>query len=357
MKKMYVAAASVALLSIYSIAAFAQAPAAAPAAAPAQGGAAAPGAAPRTPTPRPPGPGGAIAETPGQSIVNGVQTKTPNYVDAWAVQDVVDNLPTAPPARPKQPRKVLVLATPKGFAHSSIPITATVVTLLGQHTGAWTTDIIWDQKEFTAQKLAGYDVLFLDNTTGTFLDDPNDAAGTAARRAALLNFVRSGKGLAGTHAATDSYHQGINGLWPEFNKLIGGYFKYHWNYPTKITVKIDDPRSPINAGFEGKPFSVHEEVYTFAQDSFSRKNVHVLTSVDYSKMSAEDKAKEPAATKRTDGDYAISWIKKEGQGRVFYSSLGHAHPMFFNPAYLKQLIAGIQYAAGDLAADDSPSVR
>ena len=35
----------------------------------------------------------------------------------------------------------------------------------------------------------------------------NDAAATAARRKALLDFVRGGKGLAGIHAATDSYHQ------------------------------------------------------------------------------------------------------------------------------------------------------
>src|ERR1700675_4882612 len=38
-----------------------------------------------------------------------------------------------------------------------------------------------------------------------FLDDP-DPSVTAARRAAFLNFVRGGKGVAGIHAATDSYH-------------------------------------------------------------------------------------------------------------------------------------------------------
>ncbi len=31
---------------------------------------------------------------------------------------------------------------------------------------------------------------------------------TAARRAAFLNLVRGGKGVAGIHAATDSYHAG-----------------------------------------------------------------------------------------------------------------------------------------------------
>ena len=74
-------------------------------------------------------------------------------------------------------------------------------------------------------------------------------------------------------------------------------------------------------------------------------------------MSAEDKAKEPAATKRTDGDYGISWIRREGKGRVFYEAHGHMHHVFAITPWIEHLIAGIQYAAGDLEADDSPSVK
>jgi type 1 glutamine amidotransferase len=122
-------------------------------------------------------------------------------------------------------------------------------------------------------------------------------------------------------------------------------------------VKIDDPKNPINAGFGGKPFIIHDEIYTFAQDSFSRKNVRVLTSLDYAKMSDADKAQEPAATRRTDGDYALSWIRREGKGRVFYEVLGHSEHVMAMPAILKQITAGIQYAAGDLAVDDSPSQK
>ena len=87
--------------------------------------------------------------------------------------------------------------------------------------------------------------------------------------------------------------------------MIGGYFKFHWNDPQHITVKVDDPKSPLTAMFNGQGFEIGDETYTFAQESFSRDNVHVLTSVDYAKMSAEDKAKEPTPA-RTDHDYALS---------------------------------------------------
>ena len=32
-------------------------------------------------------------------------------------------------------------------------------------------------------------------------------------------------------------------LWPDFNKIIGGYSKFPWVHPKLITVKIDDPRA------------------------------------------------------------------------------------------------------------------
>jgi type 1 glutamine amidotransferase len=121
-------------------------------------------------------------------------------------------------------------------------------------------------------------------------------------------------------------------------------------------VKIDDPKSPLTQMFHGE-FTVHDEVYTFVQDSFSRKRVHVLTSVDYSKMSDADKAKEPAATKRTDGDYGLSWIRHEGKGRVFYEALGHSEHIYAMTPIMEHLLAGIQYVLGDLPANDSPSVK
>jgi type 1 glutamine amidotransferase len=146
--------------------------------------------------------------------------------------------------------------------------------------------------------------------------------------------------------------------------MIGGYFKWHWLYPTQITVKIDDPTSPINAPFatmnqqtgtrQARPFAVVDEVYTFNEESWSRERAHVLTSIDYAKMPAEVKALEPAP-QRTDHDYALSYLVREGKGRVFIEVLGHDESIYKQPAMLAHILAGMQYALGDLQADDSPS--
>ena len=277
-------------------------------------------------------------------------------------------LPEKPAAAPQGLRRVLVLGRAPGFVHSSIPLSAKMVEYLGDKTGAWMTTITYDAAAITPENLKHYDTIFLASTTGEFLDDPNNKDVTATRRQALLDFVKGGKGLAGVHAATDSYHMNerpttpdapakMTGTWPEFNEMIGGFFKYHWTYPTLIPIKIDDPKSPLTAMFPARGYEAVDETYTFAQDSFSRKRVHVLTSVNYTRMSAEDKAKEPVGTRRTDGDYALSYIQRVGTGRVFYQAHGHDEKIYYSRPFLAHMLAGIQYAIGDLQADDSPSVK
>lgn len=365
----------------------------------------------------------------------GPQNQTPKQSDVEAMEAA---LPSSAPAKPERSRKVLVLSKAAGFVHSCIPLAAKTVQEMGDRTGAWSTTITYDSASITADNLKQYDLVFLNNTTGAFLDDP-DPSVTAARKEALLDFVRSGKGLAGIHAAGDSYHEAQGaaggmgpllapavmnaadtnhdgklsadelshfsdklfdsmdtkktgqlsdsdlrahllfaifrsgatgggpkmptkgrqgpdpqvGTWPEFNKMIGGYFKFHWLDPQHIVYKIDDPNSPLTSMFRGEPFAINDETYTFGIRSWSRHNLHVLTSIDYSKMSEADKLKEDYP--RPDHDYGLSWIRREGQGRVFYEAHGHDEKVYANKIMLEHVLAGIQYALGDLKADDSPS--
>jgi hypothetical protein len=67
--------------------------------------------------------------------------------------------------------------------------------------------ISYTAPDINEQNLQQYDAIFFASTTGKFIDDPKDDAATAARRKALLDFVRGGKGIAGIHAATDFYHE------------------------------------------------------------------------------------------------------------------------------------------------------
>ncbi len=378
----------------------------------------------------------AIPESTFMLMISPPQTRTPKPAD---VEKMLAALPSAAPAKPAKPRKVLVLCKCAGFVHSCIPLAAKTIESLGEKTGAWTTTVSYDASVITAENLKQYDLVFLNNTTGFFLDDP-DPAITAARKKALLDFVRSGKGLAGIHAASDSYHESTKGpefiammavgvfgaadqnedksvdaqemsalagkwfdsvdtahagkvsvqdlraafprllfsshgprrsgpatppaaktgpdsqvgTWPDFNRMIGGFFKYHWMDPQHIVYKVDDPSSPLTAMFAGG-FEINDETYTFGVKSWSRDNLHILTSIDYAKMSDADKLKEDYP--REDHDYGLSWIRREGKGRVFYEAHGHNERVYANRQMLEHVLAGVQYALGDLKANDAPSAK
>jgi type 1 glutamine amidotransferase len=292
----------------------------------------------------------------------GPQPQAANPVD---VAQMLAAVPSSAPATPAQARRVLVLARAASFVHSSIPLASRTIEALGGRTGAWTTVITFDPADITAENLAGYDAVFLASTTGAFLDDANDPAVSEARRKALMDFVSGGKGLGGIHAATDSYRAQGQGTWPEFNRAIGGWFKWHWNNGTQVQVKVEDVNHPINASLtrmnaqtgerQAIPrLRVQDEIYTFPMNAWDRSRIRVLTSIDYDAMPAEVKAQEPENGRRTDGDYPLSYIQRVGNGRVFVQLLGHDESHYKIPMMLEHLLAGMQYAIGDLKVDDSP---
>ncbi|MEP6914763.1 MAG: hypothetical protein ABJC89_03925, partial [Acidobacteriota bacterium] len=96
--------------------------------------------------------------------------------DVAAMKATLATMSNTPPAKPQKPRKILVLGKSAGFVHSSIPLAAVTMDELGKKTGAWTTTLTYDPADINTENLKQYDAVFLDSTTGAFLDDPNDAA-------------------------------------------------------------------------------------------------------------------------------------------------------------------------------------
>ena len=241
-----------------------------------------------------------------------------------------------------QPRRVLLFYRTEGFVHSSIPVGLLALQRLGEKTGAFTAVASEDMAMFDPAKLASFDAVVFISSTGLKFTDP-------AHRQALLEFVRSGKGVAGLHAASDNFP-----TWPEGQALIGGVFCGHpWTSGEVSAVKVDEPKHVLNLPFGGNGFWVREEIYQIS-GPYSRERQRVLLSLD---MSKTQNARPPEKIKRTDNDFPISWVKTEGKGRVFYTSLGHREDIYFVPAILRHMLDGLRFALGDLAADAVPSAQ
>jgi len=250
------------------------------------------------------------------------------------IEKIIDAAPDKATAKPAKPRTLLVFNRCGGFRHGSIPWGSGAIEIMGNKTAAYETVVSDDMAVFTPDHLEPLDAVVFNNTTRLRFDEN--------QRKALMDFVQGGKGVVGIHGATDNFYD-----WPEAAEMMGGLFSGHpWH--EKVGVKLDDPGHPLLAAFGGKGFYVTDEIYQF-RDPYSRERLRVLLSLDMNKTAKKGK--------REDQDFAVSWVRSLGKGRVFYCSLGHRNEIFWNPAILRHYLDGIQFALGDLAADTTPSTK
>jgi type 1 glutamine amidotransferase len=244
--------------------------------------------------------------------------------------------PEKPVIKPQKDRRILIYTDCKGFVHSAIPYGTAAIKILGEKTGAFEVVVSDDPSVFQPAELYKYDAILFNNTTGELFTNNGS-------KRALRAYVAGGRGLVGIHAATDCFYD-----WDAWGKLMGGYFHGHpWN--EEVGIKIEQPDHPLTKMFPADGFKIADEIYQF-RAPYSRDNLRVLLSLDTAKT---DMTK--GGIKRDDGDFAVSWVRNEQLGRVFYCSLGHRHEIFWNPAVLQHYLAGIQYALGDLPANAVPS--
>jgi len=267
---------------------------------------------------------------------------------------IASAVPGKAQAIPAKPRKLLVFTLCKGYYHTSIPCGAKAVELMGEKTGAFKATTSDDIALFEPETLKQFDGVCLVSALGEFflpqdIDKLPQADQEAARKndarlkQNLVGYLRSGKGLIGIHGASYAFFQ-----WPEFGEMLGGFFDSHpWNSTERIAVKIDDPAHPVVGAFGGCGFQIIDEGYQF-KNPYSRSKVRVLLSLDVTRMDMNKKNLRP------DGDFGLCWVKRYGEGRVFYSALGHNSEEFWNPQLLRHFLDGIQFALGDLPVETNP---
>jgi len=277
------------------------------------------------------------------------------------------------------PKKVLVVTVTTGFRHSSIPVAEKVLRQMAAESGRFTVDFvrqpegmtgapgrprlgpkgendpkyqaalqkfavdqkayqeIWipkaaaELKQLSPANLKNYDAVLFASTTGD-LPLPD--------KRGFVDWIAAGKAFIGVHAAADTFH-----AFPPFIAMIGGEFRTHGAQVSVDCLNQD----PAHAACKPLPkvWTVFDEIYQFK--NFERARVHGLLTLD---RHPNDKSP---------GDYPVAWCKEFGQGRVFYTSLGHREDVWDpvhtekgvrkNPAddaerFQKHLLGGILWALG-----------
>lgn len=170
---------------------------------------------------------------------------------------------------------------------------------------------------------------------------------TLAEEKDLIEWVKAGHAFAATHCGADTLYTSTYG------ELLGGLFQTHPRQQN-VRLKVEDSNHPAARGFtDGMEY--FDEWYIFKEQPisgelpYSRANVHVILSM------YPDSFKPNYV--RKDNDYAISWCREFGKGKVFYTSMGHRGETWRDPRFQASLLGGLDWAVGRVKGDATPSSK
>jgi uncharacterized protein len=227
------------------------------------------------------------------------------------------------------PKRLLVVTTTLGFRHESIPALKQMLARLAQSSGKFTVDYLdqpegkpsdlpknatpeekaahetaehaWEDAELkpALQRLApaalqGYDGVVFASTTGD-LPLPD--------REGFLAWIKAGHAFIGLHSASDTLHH-----WPDYAQMLGGEFDHH-GAQVGVVITNADAAHPATKGLSQAWPLTQEEIYQFK--NYDPAKVHELLYLNQNPNTWEA------------GHYPLAWCRDYGQGRVFYTALGH----------------------------------
>lgn len=214
------------------------------------------------------------------------------------------------------PLRILVFSKTTGFRHESIgPATAALAAIADRIGAAFEAT---EDAALMIGKLAATDVVVFMMTTGDVLDD--------AQQTAFESYMRAGGGFVGVHSAADTEYG-----WPFYRELNGAWFAGHpATQPAKVIV--DAPDNPL-VSFLPREWMRTDEWYNFVDNPRAR-GVTVLLRLDEASYSGGTMG----------GDHPIAWSHSVGEGRAFYTGIGHTVESWEEGLVLQHVERGVVWA-------------
>jgi uncharacterized protein len=238
-------------------------------------------------------------------------------------------------------RKLLFIGQSKGYQHDSVSTAMATLYNIGRSSKQWDTFFRTDCTAITkkplkwgAKNLDAFDAIVFFTDGDLDMDD--------SQKADLLSFVREdGKGFIGIHSAAITFTS-----WPDYGKMIGGYYDGHPWGVFDAPLVVEDAAFP-GMGHLDRNLALKDEIYQIKD--FSRENVRVLMRLDAGKLDLSKKG-----LHRKDEDFAVIWARKYGKGRVLYNGLGHTRDVWERPDIQKMWLEMVQWSMGIIPGDATP---
>lgn len=249
--------------------------------------------------------------------------------------------PAAPAAaeEPAEKARMLMVTQSRGYRHRVVariggePATAEVaMQKLGEKTGLFTADVTQDcAADFTRENLDNYDIVAF-YTTGKLPIAKEDMDYF------LEDWLKqTGHGFIGIHSATDTF-KNFRPYW----EMIGGTFAGHpWGASSTVTLTVHDPEHPAMQPFE-REFEFEDEIYRYVH--WQPEKVRVLMSLDMAKTRIKRPYHVP-----------VAWVKEWGEGKVFYTNLGHRSGTWEDERFLKSITGAVRWITGAANGSAAPN--
>jgi uncharacterized protein len=190
---------------------------------------------------------------------------------------------------------------------------------------------------------------FIFYTSGDLTGKPDrpqpGAAMSPEGKKKLLGAIQGGKGFVGIHAVTDTFRNkdpNSKDIDP-FLAMLGGEFLTHASQQ-EATMKLVAPTFPGTAGLDDG-FRMKDEWYAFHKFA---PDLHVILVQETAGMHDAPYQRPP---------YPATWARMQGNGRVFYTSMGHREDVWTNPKFQQVLLGGIAWALlRNAEADVTPNL-
>ena len=260
-------------------------------------------------------------------------------------------------ASQQQPKQLLFLTHAGLYKHTSLGPAERAVTSWGARAGFEVTTLEGYLQDAESLDLSIISAEYLAQFDGVMMMTNGNLPLTDSQKSALIDFVNDGGGFVGVHCAALTLYDT-----PEFGEMLGGYFRQAIQQNHVFVLNVEDTEHPATKML-GDSWPIVDELYLYGTAAWtadrpeenvdvlfgnripiglSRDRVHVLLSIDTGKTDLEGlDGVEPG------GDYPQSWYQDFGEGRSFYTSLGHRDDIWSNdPVFRAHVTGGIRWALG-----------
>lgn len=229
-----------------------------------------------------------------------------------------------------QPR-VLVFEKINGFHHGEAVTAATEALKAMAKRNGWGIAVTDQGGVMTPELLDQFDAVVWNNVSGDVL--------TLTQRKAFKEYIEAGGGYVGIHGSAGD----LIYLWDWYaDTLLGARFKGHPKEPQFQEARIGvEDREHIGHSLP-ENWTMNEEWYSFHNNPRDG-GAHVVATLDESTYLPEGYDGQDL---RMGDDHPIVWANCVGNGRSFYSAIGHLPENYEEPYHVKLLEQGITWAAG-----------